>query len=531
MRSRFSINHDIHYTKFTNERENSQMASSIHVTVNDEFTPPIFQLNHDILGYIFALNADLEEEQRIWTRGMHPAIVTLRHTSQVCAHWRELVIGSPSLWARVLDIDLLCQKKEEWRKEVMRRTGTAPLHFRVCDDRSSWFQTPETAAAWLLGEHWTRIRSLDLDFSWYFTRNKDVWLELFQRPAPSLEVFKFAWPCTEPPGYLYGPDFVLFSQQAPSLRTLGATNMRLDLTTFPLPNLRELILHSTVVAADLLKALSHMPVLEVLEPKTDRPFRRVRVNQDASLPTVLLPRLASIKFRVLHSVDIALSFLEHIIPANSCALRFEGKYTDELPGIGSEDLHGRVLSKYSKSSPELGTNISLEINLAPYRFLFGMNLSYRDRFSFSIESGEGSLPEGSISTLLSSFTVVRLDTIRKLVLQLDFEAKDSLSPEITKFIISLVAVEEFQTDPPTLNSLLHIQGDTTAVIMPSLRTLWIYNIGEQDAYQLVIVADFVNARIKLGSPVDTLTVLMGRSVMVDVEPLRKLVPGLAVQML
>jgi len=67
------------------------------------------QLSRDLLWYIFSVNAEmqpLEPESRDI-----PAINTLRHTSQVCSTWRDIVLDTKSLWGRVIDFNCLRNKE------------------------------------------------------------------------------------------------------------------------------------------------------------------------------------------------------------------------------------------------------------------------------------------------------------------------------------------------------------------------------------------------------------------------------------
>lgn len=47
-----------------------------------------------------------------------------RTASQVCRYWREIVLGAPKIWSRLIDCDLL---PPTWFKEVLRRAQDVPL--------------------------------------------------------------------------------------------------------------------------------------------------------------------------------------------------------------------------------------------------------------------------------------------------------------------------------------------------------------------------------------------------------------------
>lgn len=73
---------------------------------------PILKLNRDLLWEIFGRSDSLDG---------------IRHLSHVCWKWREILLESPSIWARNVDLDALHQKSAYWRNLVLERTGKAIL--------------------------------------------------------------------------------------------------------------------------------------------------------------------------------------------------------------------------------------------------------------------------------------------------------------------------------------------------------------------------------------------------------------------
>ncbi|KDR67448.1 hypothetical protein GALMADRAFT_1086653 [Galerina marginata CBS 339.88] len=203
---------------------------------NHPVSPPIAKLDNNILWYIFYLNAEMES----WTtERMNPALLTLRYTSHVCRDWRSLVVESPSLWAGALNFNFLSQKRDEWRKEVVRRTGTAPLRIKSRGNHTALWAIDEFFRDFLK-DNWNRLDNVDV----FFGRECRVavpgrWAILFHNPpAPSLRSFRFKWQTR--PEEFYSPDFSLFMNTATSLRELSVLNMNLDLTALSVPNLRRL---------------------------------------------------------------------------------------------------------------------------------------------------------------------------------------------------------------------------------------------------------------------------------------------------
>ncbi len=91
----------------------------------------IHNLTDDILIYVFTLNADMFAQKY--------ALYTTHITSHVCRQWRDLLLGASYLWARLIDLDLLCNDWHHvWRNEIIRRSEGAPLWIRFESERISY---------------------------------------------------------------------------------------------------------------------------------------------------------------------------------------------------------------------------------------------------------------------------------------------------------------------------------------------------------------------------------------------------------
>ena len=93
-------------------------------------TSPINKLPNDVLFFIFSINADMTDESpQCWDDKKLPyrALHVTRHTSQVSKYWRTLVLESPTIWARIIDLELFRPSLESWREEVLRRCGKCLL--------------------------------------------------------------------------------------------------------------------------------------------------------------------------------------------------------------------------------------------------------------------------------------------------------------------------------------------------------------------------------------------------------------------
>ncbi|KDR84541.1 hypothetical protein GALMADRAFT_151399 [Galerina marginata CBS 339.88] len=463
---------------------------------------PIVNLDNDTLWYIFSLNANMElhfgqPEDTV------PALRTLRYISQVCSNWRQLAVGSPSLWSRILDVNLLSQGAD-WRNEVIRRTGTALLDVKAQNYDPS-LPLALNSLEWLLNAHWSRIRSLVLALDHlHFSPDEEPWFRLFERPAPSMEIFIFLGEFVTP------PTFVLFSNTAPSLRRLSAAHMRLNLTTFRTPKLCHLVIHSPVSTLDLLNALNQMPVLESLETGSLEPFIPV---QDAQypLPVATLPRLRQIKFEVLDCADVTLSVLAHILPAKGCVLGFFAIYQQEIPGDHGDI--GTILSTYLKHYTAFSPITDLQLTFHSKLIIFKAGKRSSKAFSFGLHSDSGDLSAPIISLLLSTFSTIGLATLKTLTL--NHSIKDAHAKSFTEFILALVSVEELKSSIFPLIPLHDVLLLSNAVALPRLKAIHLDCTYGLD--QLSRIAELVHGRMELGVPLETLTLEVRSSTSADEE--------------
>ena len=70
---------------------------------------PVVHLDHDLLYHILQMNADMFVD--------HNALKAARMASQVCRHWREVILSMASLWAKLIDLSSLHGSADLWRLE------------------------------------------------------------------------------------------------------------------------------------------------------------------------------------------------------------------------------------------------------------------------------------------------------------------------------------------------------------------------------------------------------------------------------
>ena len=153
--------------------------STLSPSVQEQGLRP-FTLDHDTLSEIFILCADMthKDEDHI------PAVDTVRRISQVSSTWRQLVLSSPLLWARVINLNRFWDCSPEWLNEVARRAKTSGFYVKaevfwdVHDtvERSKFIRK-------FVGEHWRRIHDLDLIIKLDDFEEAKAWLSLLSSPS------------------------------------------------------------------------------------------------------------------------------------------------------------------------------------------------------------------------------------------------------------------------------------------------------------------------------------------------------------
>jgi len=144
-------------------------------------------LNDDIIWLIAKINAsdDAFDKQH--------RLTTTRLTSQVCRHWREVILGSPLIWGRLILLDK--RQSTAWIEEVFRRAGESSrlwIHFST---KSTLSHDYDRLISFLLVifQHWNRIEALKISTSIYVHQSlsepsKLIW-EFMSIPAPVLRSF------------------------------------------------------------------------------------------------------------------------------------------------------------------------------------------------------------------------------------------------------------------------------------------------------------------------------------------------------
>jgi hypothetical protein len=156
-------------------------------------SPPISKLTNDILLFIFSINADMTDESLMcWDDRKIPykALHVTRRTSQVSRYWRTLILGSPTIWAGVIDLQLFRPSLESWREEVFQRCGRCLLSVKgLCSferDASACIHEIRTPSSSFSTPTWDQIKNLHVEVTYADQVDDETWLRILCRPAKFL---------------------------------------------------------------------------------------------------------------------------------------------------------------------------------------------------------------------------------------------------------------------------------------------------------------------------------------------------------
>ncbi|KAF9558788.1 hypothetical protein CPC08DRAFT_709375 [Agrocybe pediades] len=337
-------------------------------------------------------------------RYRHP-LTCIRNVSQVCRRWRELTLQSASVWANMVDIYFLSKASEEWRNEIMRRTGNAGLSISgslhaILDGQLS---PEEQFLARLLETEWHRVVKIRL-----YIRNsqQNMHLDILQifwtKPAPSLREFGVK-AVDGDGGVSLPPRAALFNNNAPHLRSFRWHGLNFDLRAAWIGQLSQLYLPKTCT---------------VLTYDPDIPF----LDELPTLQKVDLPELRH--FTITADLGACFAFLTHITPNPTCVLKMN---TRDSPAITAKQMTTLVpiLSRYLKAA--------LDYPARQYKLKFML----REREHYYALSLEG--PKRAVVTTLN-FDGVRSTEIQASIPELFL---DALSACKLHSVVTLYCTSDF----------------------------------------------------------------------------------------
>jgi len=157
---------------------------------------PILKLHDDLLWSIFDWNANMTEDKpaTIFFFPKTRALTTTHQSSQVCQRWRRILLYASSLWGNSLDLDTLSLGNDQWRDEILRRTGISLLSVRSSLQPLAITRSKSSREFFysLFEKNWDRIRILHISKNLLYELNTEIdetrWSRILSFPAKNSEV-------------------------------------------------------------------------------------------------------------------------------------------------------------------------------------------------------------------------------------------------------------------------------------------------------------------------------------------------------
>lgn len=470
----------------------------------------IHTLDDDALLHIFTINGDMF---------LYPhALRTTRTTSQVCQRWRTLMLDTPSLWAKLIDVDCIsfAMNSVEWRKELMKRTGTALLWIRVESIRKTQPAEPSehirTFFFDTVRENWHRLQRLEMTIRVDTIFHPSSWIT-FGRPAPVLETFNVTFERMGPQHAEDPADIplsTLFSGCAPMLRTFILTCFTIAQGAPWLCHLHSMEIDgNTYNVRLLLDILSSTHCLRELKIEDLR-------HEDIStpLPIASLPHLNYLGYRGNSQEGSIL--LDHIQIPSDCWLHVPGSNM-ENPKPATEEQYlsiattfiqylQRYLQSYVPHSIELGHfsdhSIHVQIGTKHPTYTYYTPLD----ISFPLYKRGGSSVH---SRILEKLALEEFSVIAHLKLSCGYP----FNPAMASFFRCFTSLRGISTNSQTLRYLTELQdnlNDTNKKItlFPLLEYIVLFDdfvVSRKDIFKVdTATAGFILMRIRDGHPVTKL---------------------------
>ncbi|KJA23911.1 hypothetical protein HYPSUDRAFT_39427 [Hypholoma sublateritium FD-334 SS-4] len=466
---------------------------------------------YDLLLEIFRMNANMFADDG--------ALDTARTTSQVCRSWRNIMLMTPSIWAKLIDLD--CVQRlllNKWRNELIRRSGSSLLWIKA--KKLGQINPAHYLVNFLfdvLHQHWGRIQILVADV--YGKDIHPIQYAPLSLPAPHLETFDLNIGAG-------GLDTsTLFSRQAPMLRRFTSQRNHVDITA---PWLHQLHF------IEFPWGNTTLPVLSVTQNLRELKIHRSKIRHATlPLPTVTLPNLR--RLDICLDLRYVASILDNLEIPRNCSLNIYTwstltAYDDLWPVL---DTVAQAAQHYFHSYPP--TNILFQ--LSDERLTLEDSM-HPDKFSLII----GFYRLFHIPNVPVCF-VDKLQTMAKFsgVKELTFYAKDLPPLDFLSFINCFSSVQTIRTSEQNIQYLISIQAqesdDPRSVqggcknIFPNLSTVILTAEPDQRTCHIgKVTTNFILSRIQHGQPLSVLNLTQAVSVELTALDLLRDIAGLEVLM-
>lgn len=448
---------------------------SIYSDFHTWYPSPISKLNSDVLREIFALNTEINYERtfsnRQYTscriRNLIPLTVT-RRTSQVCQAWRNILLGSPSIWASCIDLAALDQKYDWWRNLVLQRTGQAMLSVTGPYPYELQLEERHASDIWrfvvkLLQENWSRIRVLNISTAFFQPSDSPI-LEVIGRPAKNLRVFMAF--------HHFPPTLQLFSNDAPSLTCLSIgtiyESFRFHTASVVFGNLRYLkIRQRQLDALNFLEACLRIPFLQEID---------IHVHSlIISKPNLPRPSMTKLAVILVGCPTLSIHpFLDCILPVTGCKLHVthDFYFHTELPEAVPWDSSGlqHIIERYGKSfstNHDKG-NVDFTLNIDTMSCIF---VCSNDLLSICLNYGHIQDSIQAVTHLVSAISAFKSSGVtNRLILHLTEGFIDILSrANLLEFLKSMPWTTDLVLDLADLSLIRALSRHE--LLFPSLKIL------------------------------------------------------------
>ncbi|KDR70510.1 hypothetical protein GALMADRAFT_144781 [Galerina marginata CBS 339.88] len=447
------------------QTENERSKRTPFLILHRDEEPPISRLSHDILWHIFHHSTIIDADFLASEISPERSLITARHASQVCAGWRSLMLSSPSLWANIINLTHLDQENDNWRAEILKRTGNSLLS--IIGNAGEGRPAAEFFLS-LLGDHWLRFRRIYIRIGFPADIEDKRWRSI-QRPAPNLEILHINFP--SPPQAFSTIDDTLFSNDAPSLHTLTTYAINFKISGSWLSGLRRLQIFDCSVGQAIIFALAEMSVLEFLD-MTDVDIVDIHA-EDRSWPMITLPKLKKLCLKVKFRTLIVM--IGHLNPTLGCESRYESSDVTISP-LTTEDLfllrrgwtaHFQCLSNYSPIDTISWAMIEDFIELGN-----AVKWSCDATFFFHVEVGQGErhgIHDIILHCLLNSCDFSAVTTVE---LDISPGGLELSKLRFAALCRSLSSVVTMHTESHTMEVLLQLCVELNGeILFPSLETI------------------------------------------------------------
>ncbi|KAF9552325.1 hypothetical protein CPC08DRAFT_293936 [Agrocybe pediades] len=454
----------------------------------------------ELLQETFLKNTELDDIQ-------HDRLTTARFCSQVCRSWRSILLQSPRVWGRLLDLDYLEKSKSAWKKELVSRIGDAPIWMEGRIRQSTY-----SVVVSVLEKKWQNVQILQLRGSLEQYPTAD-W-SFLGRAAPNLErlFIHFPDPWDITPKY----SSILFNNAAPKLRQFEfSAAFQLDASAPWFSNLHTLILSTEKTVTDILTMLKATPRLEHLHILR----HCVITEEDARIFQIDLPCLKFLHLAWAECSEVV-PFLESISPSPRCLLSLE-KYA-AVTTHGSTSVMRKMFRAILRwlvaygGAGYLPKDITLNViggSSSGVNFLWihgsnpGTELPRYVRTSLDVQFPYSNAYDTFMKPLIASSPFSSVLRLRLIVFT--HKHNDCFLP----FLRTFSSVTHFISDPKSIGALCNSSLDETQPhFFPHLRTVEVRPALKEArdwiaaASQLRTVCNFLEHRVAIGLPVSVLDI-------------------------